>query len=223
MTTAKKFLVFGAGGHGKVVADVGRSACLALAGFLDEDPSKAAATFCGVPVLGWARLHRERRNWKGTAVALGIGDNAARQRCFGLVRAAGLEVVTLVHSSAVVAPSARLGSGTVVMALAAVNPDAVVGDGAILNTGSVVEHDNVLGRFVHLSPNVALGGSVAIGDRTHLGLGAVVLPGVRVGADVRIGAGAAVVRHVVDGLTVVGVPARPVLRSQSRRRITLST
>jgi acetyltransferase EpsM len=51
-------------------------------------------------------------------------------------------VVTLVHATAVLAPSARIGVGTVVMAHAVVNPGGVVGDGAILNTGSIVEHDN---------------------------------------------------------------------------------
>jgi len=212
--TKRRLLVYGASGHGKVVADAGRSAGYALAGFIDDSSFKDGQEFFGAPVLAWERLMEQRRLWTDAVIALGIGDNDARERCFGLVTSAGWELVTVVHQSAVIAPSARVGVGTVLMAGTAVNPDASVEPGTILNTGSIVEHDNRIGRFVHLSPNVALGGHVTVGDRTHIGLGAVVLPGVEVGSDVRVGAGAVVTRPVRDGLTVVGVPARELQRSR---------
>jgi sugar O-acyltransferase (sialic acid O-acetyltransferase NeuD family) len=202
--------VFGASGHGKVVADVARAAGHEVAGFVDDDPDRRRAGLWGLPVLGWDECASGAGGDGRAAIALGVGDNRARERVFDRVLAAGLEVVTIVHPSAVVAPRARLGAGVVVMALVAVNPDAEVGDGAILNTGCVVEHDCRVGRFAHLSPNSALGGGVEIGDRAHLGLGAVVLPQVRVGAEARVGAGAVVHRAVAPGATVVGVPARPV-------------
>jgi sugar O-acyltransferase (sialic acid O-acetyltransferase NeuD family) len=214
MTPTRTLLVFGAGGHGKVVADVGRSAGLVLAGFLDDDSSRDGTTFWGTSVIHWERFLRERARWPGVALGLGIGTNAIREESLQRLRAAGLEVATLVHASAVVAPSATLGEATVVMAGAVVNPDATVGEGSIVNSGAIVEHDCRLGRFVHLSPNAALGGTVRIGDRAHIGLGAVILPGLSVGADVRVGAGAVVNRDVPDGLTVVGVPARPIAASK---------
>src|SRR3990172_3176363 len=217
----RSVIVYGASGHGKVVADIALCAGYTLAGFLDDDPSKVGGVLLGAPIFSWEALSRRREAWSDSAVALGIGDNAHRERCFGRLRASGIVIATLVHPAAVIARSARLGAGTVAMARAVVNPDAVVGEGSILNTGSITEHDGDLGRFVHLSPNATLGGGVSIGDRTHVGLGAVVLPGVRVGADVRVGAGAAVHRPVEDGLTVVGVPARPMprrnVRSEERR------
>ena len=205
----RRLLVFGAGGHGKVVADVARSAGYAVAGFIEDGEARHGAAFFGASIVAWTRLLAARAGLDDVAVALGIGDNAARQACQGRVLAAGLEVATLVHARATVAPTARLGPGTVVMAGAVVNPDATVGEGGIVNTGAVVEHDCVLGAFVHLSPNAALGGAARIGARTHLGLGAVALPRVVVGSDVTVGAGAVVTRDVGDGLTVVGVPARP--------------
>jgi sugar O-acyltransferase (sialic acid O-acetyltransferase NeuD family) len=214
--TTRALIVYGAGGHGKVVADVGRSMGFTLAAFVDDGLAKVGTIVFGAPVVSWERLVGERGRWADAVVGLGIGDNSVREECFRRIGAAGLPVATLVHPRAVLAPSSRIGVGTVVMASAVVNPDAEVGDGAILNTGSIVEHDNRLGRFVHLCPNVALGGNVSIGDRTQLGLGAVVLPGVHVGADVRVGAGAVVHRPVADGLTVVGVPARPIARSAAR-------
>lgn len=206
---SETIVVLGAGGHGKVVADIALSAGLAVAAFIDDAPAKQSTAIWNIPVLSWARFSDEPGPWRDGVVALGIGDNATRERLAGKVRDAGFALATLVHPRAAVARTARLGAGVVVMAGAAVNPDAVVGEGAILNTGAVVEHDCVVGPYAHLSPNAALGGAVRVGARTHLGLGAVALPGVVIGSDVRVGAGAVVHREVADGLTVAGVPARP--------------
>jgi sugar O-acyltransferase (sialic acid O-acetyltransferase NeuD family) len=205
----RKFLVYGSGGHGKVVADAAISAGFSLGGFVDDNEAAAGREVLSAPVLSWARWLQERQDWAGVPFALGVGDNAARERVMEKLRLAGAEVITVLHRGSFVAPSALIGAGCVLMAGAAVNPEAVVGAGSILNTGCVVEHDCVLGNFVHLSPNAALGGGVHIGARTHIGLCAAVLPLVRIGADVRVGAGAAVIRDVADGLTVIGVPARP--------------
>jgi sugar O-acyltransferase (sialic acid O-acetyltransferase NeuD family) len=203
-------LVFGAGGHGKVVADAARSAGWEVVGFLDDTPNLDGTEIWGLGVYALERLRTERPDLLPAAVALGVGDNGGREQVHSRLLAAGFQVVSVVHATAAIAPTAVLGEGTVVMANAAVNPDARLGRGCIVNTGAVVEHDCQLSDYVHLSPNAALGGAVTIGARTHLGLGAVALPKVKIGRDVRVGAGAAVIHDTGDALTLVGVPARPV-------------
>lgn len=49
-----------------------------------------------------------------------------------------------------------------------------------------------------------------IGDRVFLGAGCRVLGSITLGDDVRVGANAVVLTDVPDGVTMVGVPARPV-------------
>lgn len=215
MTTGEPIIVLGAGGHGRVVADVARSQGWAIVGFLDDAPNLDSSKIWGLEVFSLARLQMDRPQLLRVAVALGVGDNGARERAHARLLESGLRVVSVVHARAVVAPTASLGIGTVVMANASINPDAMLGKGCIINTGAVVEHDCRLGNYVHLSPNAALGGSVTIGDRSHLGLGAVALPGIKIGSDVRIGAGAAVIGDTEDGKTLVGVPARPVSREKN--------
>lgn len=204
----RPLLVFGAGGHGKVVADAAQLAGYVLAGFIDDDPARVGRSVLGLPVLAWTDVAQDADASRRFLIALAIGDNAARQRCMERVRAVGFEVPVIRHPSSVVASSVTLGAGVLVVAGVVVNPDASVADGAILNTGSVIEHDCKVGAFAHISPKAALGGAATVGDRSHVGLGAVILPGIRVGADARVGAGAAVIGDVPDGVTVVGVPAR---------------
>jgi sugar O-acyltransferase (sialic acid O-acetyltransferase NeuD family) len=205
----ERVVVYGAGGHGKVVADVllaGRR--YQVLGFIDDDASRAGTAILGLPVLGTAAwLEREGR-LASIAVALGVGANEARRAVAERCVEWGTPLIVAVHPRAVVAPSARLGAGTVVMAGAVINPDARVGRGTIVNTGAVVEHDVVVGDWAHLSPNATTGGTARIGASVHLGLGSVVLPGVSVGEGAVVGAGAVVVRDVPRGVTVVGVPAR---------------
>ena len=73
-------------------------------------------------------------------------------------------------------------------------------------------HDCHVGAFASLGPNVALAGGVIVGEGASLGAGAVVAPKCRIGAWAVVGAGAVVIRDVVPGCTVVGVPARELVR-----------
>jgi sugar O-acyltransferase (sialic acid O-acetyltransferase NeuD family) len=200
--------VFGAGGHGKVVADAALRAGLGpLSGFVADGPPPDAAPL-GLPFLGdFAWLIREAGR-RRCAVALGVGDNAARERIAAECTARAIALVTVVHPAAVIAASSVLEPGCVVLAGAVVNPDARIGRGAVVNTRAVVEHDVRVGDFAHLSPGVATGGAARIGARAHLGLGAVLLPRVAVGQDAVVGAGAVVTRDVPDAVVALGVPAR---------------
>jgi maltose O-acetyltransferase len=57
-----------------------------------------------------------------------------------------------------------------------------------------------------------LGRPVRIGNDVWIGGGAILLPGVTVGNNAIIGAGSVVTRDVAEGVTVLGNPARPVVR-----------
>jgi len=208
----ERLLVYGASGHGKVVADVVQRAGLPyLEGFID-DGVEPGTLILDLPVKGGEEWLRQQAEAGAVAVALGIGINRTRQRVARRCREMGVALVTACHPAAAIAPSARLGEGTVVMAGAAINPDARLGPGVIINTGAVVEHDVVIGEFAHLSPNAATGGGVRLGALSHLGLGAVVLPLVSVGQGTVVGAGAAVIQDLPDNVVAVGLPAKPLSR-----------
>jgi sugar O-acyltransferase (sialic acid O-acetyltransferase NeuD family) len=205
--------VFGAGGHGKVVADVAISAGLTIDGFLDDDPKLIGQEVLAGKVLGGLDCLREYLRAGPVGIVLGVGSNTARRVVGRRCRDAGATILTVAHRMAAISPSATLGPGTVVMAGAVVNPDARIGEGVIVNTGAVVEHDCQIGNYAHLSPNAAVGGGVHLGDLSSLGLCACVLPGVSVGEGAVVGAGAVVIRPLAPYSVAVGVPARVVRTS----------
>ena len=210
----ERVLVWGAGGHGRVVAETLEASGRTLAGFIDREPAgvvlmprhrEAAlvseADFQSVVEEGGALQAQ------ATSVALGVGDNRRRLALAQMLR--GHLAVPLVHPSAIVTGSAALAHGVVVCPRVVVHPDAKIELAAILNTGAIVEHDCRIAAGVHVSPGAILTGGVSVEEGAWIGAGATVLPGIRIGAWARVGAGALVTRHVPPGVTVAGVPARP--------------
>jgi sugar O-acyltransferase (sialic acid O-acetyltransferase NeuD family) len=217
--SSSAFLIWGAGGHAKVVADLVRACGHRVVGIIDRDPGRLQERtgIAGLTVIQQDAFLERIREAGGypdgvAGVVLAIGDNQARQRCLqALDRHA---VPFLIHPSAVVSPSATVGAGTVVFPTAVINADAEIGAGVIVNSAAVVEHDCVVGDAAHISPGAILAGGVRLGERSWIGAGATVIQGVVVGADATVGAGAVVIRHVPDGITVAGVPAMPIGRRQ---------
>ncbi|HMC57128.1 MAG TPA: acetyltransferase [Gemmatimonadaceae bacterium] len=211
-------LVFGAGGHGKVVADLARAAGFRVLGFVDRNPDKVGQVIVGGggtvlysdSTLDSAFIERGTLDGARVAVALGIGDNAARMTYAD--RLLRCDMPPLVHPRAAFSPESSLGAGAVVFANAVVNPGTQIGRACVINSGAIVEHDNVIGDGAHISPGAVLNGGVRVGTLTWIGAQAVVLPGVTIGERAVVGAGAVVLRDVADGVTVVGNPARPIRR-----------
>jgi len=209
-------VIWGTGGHARVVSDIVRSGSdYDLVGFIDDvHPDRHRQTFCQAPVLGgteqldllWAKGIRH--------LLLGFGHNPSRRRLGRELVARGFALGHAVHPRATVAADATIGPGTVLVAGAVINPNSVLGENVIVNTCASVDHDCVLGDGVHIAPGARLAGGVRIGDETWIGLGAVVLEGRSVGQGTIVGAGAVVTHDMPADVVVYGVPAR-VIRSRT--------
>jgi sugar O-acyltransferase (sialic acid O-acetyltransferase NeuD family) len=214
----ERFLIWGAGGHGRVVSDVIRAMGDEVVGFVDREPGNhrfALPTGAEVPLLAEAEIQGPVLPLGATAVALGIGDNPARWRVFH--RLEGDRCPALVHPSAIVGSGVHFGEGTAVMPRAVVNPATTIGRAVIVNTGAIVEHDCRIGDAAHLSPGSVVCGGAELGSGVWLGAGATVIPGIRIGADAVIGAGSTVIRDVPAGARVAGSPARPLADRETSR------
>lgn len=189
--------LYGASGHGKVIAEIAEQNNIEITAFIDKDISK-------IKVFDYPVVH-EIPNRKIDLV-ISIGDNKIRKLI--AEEYPNFSYSVLVHPSAVISKRAFLGEGTVVMAGAIINSDVKIGKHCILNTSSSIDHDCSIDDFVHISPNVALAGNVQIGEGTHIGIGACVIPGIKIGKWCIIGAGAVIIKDIPDNSKVVGNPGK---------------
>ena len=110
-----------------------------------------------------------------------------------------------------------------------IHPAAKLGRRLIIDHGMgvVIGETAEVGDDVYLYHQVTLGGTSSergkrhptLGNNVIVGAGAKILGAITVGDNARVGANAVVVQPVPANETVVGIPARPVERDPTRRRM----
>ena len=190
-------ILYGAGGHGKVIKEIIEACGGKVEAFVDDNP--AINERASVPVVHSVEGNDE--------VIVSIGSNSARK---AIAEKLDCRFGVAIHPSAIVSPSARIGEGTVVMPGAIINADAVIGRHCIVNTGASVGHDCHLEDFCHVAPHATLCGTVHLGEGVWIGAGAVVNPNIEIGEWTVVGSASAVTDNVEPNVTVAGVPARKI-------------
>jgi sugar O-acyltransferase (sialic acid O-acetyltransferase NeuD family) len=195
--------IFGAGGHGRVVADVAECCGYATVEFIDKEyPDrkdnlhwKVVGNDFGATTAGFERF-------------VAIGNNGLRLKMLEELFLAQWVVPCLIHPGAIVSRYASVGAGSVVMPGVVINAGAKLGAGVVANTGCTIDHDCVIDDGAHISPGANIAGGVRIGRRSWIGIGTSVREMIEVGSDCVVGAGSVVVGNVADGTRVMGIPAK---------------
>ena len=212
-----KVVCVGGGGNTKVLIDIIlMHKNYSLVGITEATGALFQDTINGIPIIGndevLPRLLSEGVTFAFISVGA-VGNTSQRMKVYQKVEAIGFTPLTLIHPSAVIAPTAKLGKGDCFMAGTIINPYAKIGNNVMVNTGAIVEHDCVIGDHVCISPRATLGGEVKVGEQSFIGMGALVKQGVTVGRKVIIGMGTVVLDDVPDGTTIVGNPAHKLVRN----------
>lgn len=196
----KKVIIIGAGGHGKVAADIVRLSGDEVVGFLDDKPPENLVGFNVIGNTG------DIGKWFDCMYFTAVGNAEIRKK----IMYNNVSWYTAIHPTAVIADDVKIGEGTLFAANSVVNPGAEIGKGCIINTAATVDHDCILEDFVHISPGAHLSGSVKVGYETWIGIGACVVNNIEICAGCTIGAGAAVIKNIGVAGTYVGVPVKKV-------------
>ncbi len=188
-------VLIGAGGHGKVIAEIIEETGGTIYQVVDSNP--AITELIGYPVT--------REPASGYPVIIAVGNNFARKR---IANENNFELALAIHPSANLSKRSSVGKGSVVMAGVSVNSGTDIGKHCIINTNASIDHDCKIADFVHVSPGAALAGNVTVGEGSHIGIGSSVIQGIHIGKWVTIGAGAVIIEDVPDHAVVVGVPGK---------------
>jgi acetyltransferase EpsM len=203
-----KIVVIGRGGHSKVIVDMilstGKNDII---GFLDDKYEEVGVienTYCG-PISSHEDMLEKFNDIK---FVIAIGDNKIRQSIVQNLNLPYEYYVTVIHKSAVISPTAKIGHGVVIMPNSVINADSRIGHHSIINTGSVIEHDSIVGDFSHVCPGATLTGTVQLGEGAFVGSGSTIIPNIKIGEWSTIGAGATVTSDIPADCTAVGTPAK---------------
>jgi len=210
-----KIVVLGAGGHARVVISI---LCyderFILDGVADRNAANIGEEFSGTRIkYSWDDLQDIYKSGVGFAF-IAIGDNNERRKLYDKAIDAGFTVPTLIHPTAIVERDAVVGQGSVICMGARVGTLVRVGENSVINIGAIVDHECRLGKDVFIAPGVSIAGRVNVEDNTFIGIGVSIKEKVTIGKGAVVGAGAVVIGDVASGVTVVGVPARPVTSEQ---------
>jgi sugar O-acyltransferase (sialic acid O-acetyltransferase NeuD family) len=177
-------------------------------GFVADDapPADSLSRICG----RWlGSIEDFLKEPSASHYVVGIGTPKTRRSVAERLDEAGLAAATLVHPAAAIGADVELGEGTVVCSHVSITTNIRLGRHVHVNLNSTVGHDSRISDFVTINPLVAVSGDVTLEEEVTMGTHSSILQGLRVGAGSFVGAGAVVVKHVPAGVTVVGVPAKP--------------
>lgn len=189
--------LYGASGHGKVIAEIAEENNISITAFIDLDKSK-------IDLLGYKVINEIPKSDIETVIS--IGNNAIRKKI--VFSNTNFSYKTLLHQKSFISKRSQIKEGTVVMAGVSINSEVKIGKHCIINTNASIDHDCIIHDFVHISPNVALAGNVTVGEGSHIGIGASVIQGITIGKWCTIGAATVIINDVPDGATVVGNPGK---------------
>ncbi len=147
---------------------------------------------------------------------IAIGNSAVRERIANAIPAELATPFSIVAPSHIALCNNTVGEGAIWCSFTHVTSNARIGRFFHANFYSYVAHDCVVGDFVTFAPGVMCNGNVVVEDHVYVGTGAVIKQGndepLVIGRGAVVGMGAVVTRSVPPGTTVIGSPARPLVK-----------
>ena len=209
----KKVIIFGAGGHARVIADIIKKSGDEIVGFLDDNADIQGKTIFDSKIVLGDTSEESVKKYVDCYFIIGIGSNRVRKIISE--KYSNLKWYTAIHPSSIIGSDVSIKEGTVIMAGTVINTGTVVGKHCIVNTSSSLEHDNILEDYVHISPGSHLAGTVRISEGTWICAGVTIINNITIGKNNIIGAGATVIKNIEEeNSTFVGIPVKKLKKTK---------
>lgn len=204
----KHLVIIGAGGLAREVHDLALDVLdkneFRIKGFLSDGPSNIE-NLGYPPVLGKVSEYEPKQQ---DVFLCAIGNVTDRKKTVEIVKKRGGVFINLIHSTAILAKSVKLGEGVIIKAYCVLDSRVEIGNYCYLQSSVIIGHDSIISDFCQLNSFVFIAGNVNIGSLCSINAGARLIQGIKVGDQSVIGMGSVAIRNVKRNTTVFGIPAK---------------
>jgi sugar O-acyltransferase (sialic acid O-acetyltransferase NeuD family) len=213
------YAVYGASGFGREVMPLVREQLLRNGDTIDEimfvDDNRQADILNGYKVLTYEEFLSIES--KCRYVVLAIAESSIRQKLVQRISADGMNLWPVVADNVVIMDQVEIADGGILCPFVTLTSNVKIGKCFHANIYSYVAHDCQIGDYVTFAPSVKCNGNVVVEDYVYIGTGAIIKQGkpgqpLVIGKNAVVGMGAVVTKSVPAGTTVIGNPAKPLIK-----------
>ena len=207
--------IYGASGCGRFVMPFLRDALSKVVEqFVFIDDLSQASAVNGHAVMNWSEFLAAPQPKQ---ICVAVADSAVRETLVLKCIAAGVAWIGVTSRLALILDNTVIGDGAIISPFVTIGSNVTIGRGLLADLHSCINHDCSVGDFVTLAPYANCNGNIIIDDHAYIGSGAIIRQGqpgkpLIIGRGAVVGMGAVVTRDVPPGVTVVGNPARPIVK-----------
>lgn len=217
-----KVIIIGGRGTPTVIADQMTDAHkrfgmdIEVLGFALDDLS-GGNSISGYPILcGIRELHEKYGKYDDVRYVYNLYRSDVIQERTNLLYSLNFPLqrfCNFVHPSVMLARSAQMGYGNILLANVVINSNVILGNFNTFNSGTLVGHDTVIGNNNFFAAQVCVGSNLKIGNMNFVGLNSSLKNFITIGNVNLVGMASNVTKNLDNNMTVVGNPARPLVKS----------
>lgn len=119
---------------------------------------------------------------------IGFTSIKLKEKYEALFASQNIKPINIIHPTAIISPSARIGRGNYVGAYAIISSNAIIGDNNLINLQVTLGHDSITGNNCAINPAARISGHVKIGNNCLIGANSFIFQGLTICHDSQIDA-----------------------------------
>lgn len=200
-THTNDLFIYGGGGFAKIIIELlHQTNAYQLKGIVDMKYPDLSPIL-NTPIIGDDEYLLKLRKM-GVNKTVNAVDFPYRAKVYDKLKEYGFELPNLVHKTAMIEPSVKMGEGNLIFAGAMVGSEAILGNDCVINAGAIVNHDCIISDNCHIASGAILAGCVTVGENSMIGQGVTIYQRVTIGKNVVIQNGCHIFSDVPDGAIV---------------------